>query len=133
MEIRVSLLQRISKVSALCSICTLAVITTYVFQIGEANFYTGMQPWDMNMLGLGILLAGLLLIIMISMQTRGMPSGFFLVFYSSIVVLSFVSLNSSSGTVDGLRLLFSFQLILVPLLAAWIAGQMNFQIKFNNK
>ena len=131
MEIRVSLLQRISKVSALYSICTIAVITTYVFQIGEANYYTGMQPWNMDMSGLGILVAGLFIIIMMSMQTSGLPSGFFVVFYSSIVVLSFVSLNSSSGTVDGLRLLFSFQLILVPLIAVWIAGKMNLQIKFN--
>lgn len=130
MEIRISLLKRFSKVLALYSLCTIAVISTYVFQIGEANYYSGMQPWNMSMPGLGILVAGLLLIIMVSMQTRGLPSGFFLVFYSSIVVLSFLSLNSSSGTVDGLRLLFSFQLILVPLIAVWIVGQINFRIKF---
>jgi hypothetical protein len=115
----------------LYSFCAVAVITTYVVQIGEANYYTGMQPWEMNTPGFGVLVVGLILIIMISMQTRGLPSEFFLVFYSSIVVLSFVSLNPSSGTVDWLRLLFSFQLILVPLIVVWIAGQLKFKIRFN--
>ena len=131
MEIRISLLRRFSKVFALYTICTVAVITTYVFQIADANYYTGMQPWTMSMPGMWILVTGLLLIITISMQTRGLPSEYFLIFYSSIVVLSFVSLNSSSGTVDGLRLLFSFQLILVPLIAVWIAGQLKFKVGFN--
>ncbi|MBE0603506.1 MAG: hypothetical protein IH611_07745, partial [Deltaproteobacteria bacterium] len=128
MEIRISRLKRFLNVFTLYSLCTVAVITTYVFQVGDDNYYAGMQQWSMDTLCLVILIAGLLLIILIAAQTKGMPSDFFLVFYSSIVVLSFLTLNSSSGAIDGLQLLFSFQLILLPLVAAWIVGKLNFRL-----
>jgi len=133
MKIRIRLLQRFWKLFLLFSICIIAVIVTYVFQIGEDNYFAGMQPWSMGVLGIFVLFVGILLLIMIFMWTRGFPSDFFLIFYSSIVVISFISLNSSSGTIDGLQLIFAMQLIFIPLLATWIAGQISFQFNLQLK
>ncbi len=133
MEIRISLLRRFSKVFALYTVCTVAVITTYAFQIAEDNYFAGMQPWGMGLLGFCVLATGILLMITISMWTRGLPSEFFLIFYSSIVVISFISLNSSSGTIDGMRLIFGMQMIFIPLFVAWIASQISAQLNLQLK
>ncbi|MDP3163929.1 MAG: hypothetical protein Q8N06_00565 [Hydrogenophaga sp.] len=77
--------------------CSVVLLLTYTGQIGEANAYMGMQPWDMSVAGYFGFAIGLPVVAWIVSMTKGRPSDFFRVFYGTIVVTSFLVLHPVSG------------------------------------
>jgi hypothetical protein len=83
-------------------------------QLEEANF--GMHSWDMSIDGLIIMVIGILIIAWRLASLKGEPSDFFLVFYSLIVLISFLSLYSVSGKISDKILVPAVFILFAPLL-----------------
>jgi hypothetical protein len=96
------------------------MIHTYDFQLAEANAYAGMQPWEMTFAGWVILVITLPLMAFMATRVKGNPSDFFVIFYSSIPVISFFALTSTSGKIKDTILLPSLLIIVFPLLTIWV-------------
>jgi len=97
-----------------------ALINTYDFQLAEANAYAGMKPWEMTSAGWVVLAIALPLIALMVSRIKGNPSDFFVLFYSAIPVVSFLSLTSTSGKINNSIFLPSFLIVVFPLLAIWV-------------
>jgi hypothetical protein len=94
-----------------------SIIHTYDYQIAAANAYAGMQPWEMTFIGWIFLILILIVLVFITSRLNGYPSDFFVIFYSSIPVISFCTLTSTSGKISELILLPSIVVIVFPLFA----------------
>ena len=97
-----------------------AFINTYDFQIAEANAYAGMKPWEMTFAGWVALAIALPLIALMASRIKGNPSDFFVLFYFSIPVISFLSLTSTSGKINNSIWLPSLLTLVFPLLTIWV-------------
>lgn len=97
-----------------------ALVNTYDFQIADANAYAGMKPWEMTSAGWAVLAIALPLIALMASRIKGNPSDFFVLFYSAIPVISFLSLTSTSGKINNSILLPSLLIVIFPLLAIWV-------------
>ena len=107
-----------------------ALINTYDFQLAEANAYAGMQPWEMTSAGWVLLAIALPLIALMALRIKGDPSDFFVIFYSAIPVISFLTLTSTSGKINNAILLPSLFIIVFPLFVILIIQYLLPQFKW---
>src|SRR6478672_10563663 len=96
--------------------CAAILLVTYTGQIGEANAYMGMQPWDMSFAGYVGFALGLPLLTWIVSQIDGRPSDFFRLFYGSIAVISFLVLHPVVGHLSTTEIFAGFVILFLPLL-----------------
>lgn len=97
-----------------------ALVDTYDFQIAGGN--PGMLPLTISNVALVSGLLGLLLLAVLLAQVRGQPSDFFLIFYSAIVVVSYLSLHSLLGEVNEKDFLFFALIVISPLVVVKLFG-----------
>lgn len=96
--------------------CSVVLLLTYTGQIGEANAYMGMQPWDMSVAGYVGFAAGLPIVAWVASRTRGRPSDFFRLFYGTIAVTSFLVLHPVIGSLPATAIFAGLVLLFLPLL-----------------
>lgn len=96
--------------------CSVVLLVVYMGQIGEANAYVGMQPWDMSLAGYAGFLIGFPIVAWIVARTRGRPSDFFRLFYGTIVVNSFLVLHPVIGPLSAIEIFAGIAILLLPLL-----------------
>lgn len=101
---------------ALYLACSGVLLFTYTGQIGEANAYMGMQPWDMTVAGYAGFLIGLPVLAWIVSKASGRPSDFFRLFYGTIVVTSFLVLHPVSGHFSASEIFTGIVLLFLPFL-----------------
>lgn len=94
---------------------TWALIDTYDRQIALAN--TGMFPLITTNLAWIYCLVVTFWLASVLAKARGEPSDFFLIFYCSIVLISFLVLHSVAEEVDDRRLTIFLAFLIVPVLA----------------
>lgn len=97
---------------------TWALVDTYDHQIAEAN--TGMFPLVVSHLGWGYCLVVTFWLARVLAKARGEPSDFFLIFYCSIVLISFLVLHSLAEDVDDQRLTMFLAFLIVPVVTLTI-------------
>lgn len=115
---------------ALYLACSIVLIVTYTGQIGEANAYLGMQPWDMSAAGYVGFAVGWPFVAWIVSRTKGRPSDFFRLFYGTIVVTSFLALHPVTGLFSAVEIFVGMVLLFLPLLAVELLDATIPAIKF---
>lgn len=101
---------------ALYLACSVVLLIAYTGQIGEANAYMGMQPWDMSVAGYIGFLIGLPIVAWIVSRAKERPSDFFRVFYGTIVVTSFLALHPVTGAFSVTEIFTGILLLFLPFL-----------------
>lgn len=96
--------------------CSFVLLLTYTGQIGEANAYMGMEPWDMSIAGYVVFAAALPIVAWAASRTRGLPSDFFRIFYGAIAVNSFLVLHPVNGAMPLMAILAGIVILILPLL-----------------
>lgn len=96
--------------------CSAILLLTYTGQIGEANAYMGMKPWDMSLAGYVGFATGLPIVAWVASRTRGRPSDFFRLFYGTIAVTSFLVLHPVVGPLPVTAIFAGLVLLFLPLL-----------------
>lgn len=108
-------------------IYTWALVDTYDSQIAEAN--TGMFPRVMTNLAWTYCLVVTFWLATLLAKARGEPSDFFLIFYCSIVLISFLVLHSVSEEVDDQMLTTFLALLIAPVAALAIFKKLVPRVK----
>lgn len=96
--------------------CSIVLLLTYIGQIGEANAYMGMKPWDMSVAGYVCFATGLAIVAWVASRSRGRPSDFFRIFYGTIAVTSFLVLHPINGPMPPPVIFAGIVILLLPLL-----------------
>lgn len=96
--------------------CSVVLLLTYTGQIGEANAYMGMQPWEMSVAGYVGFAVGLPVVAWVVSRTRGRPSDFFRLFYGTIAVNSFLVLHPVIGPLSAMEIFVGIIILFLPLL-----------------
>ena len=108
-----------------------SLIHTYEFQIQEENAYMGMQAWEMSFVGWFLLVVGIPFIALFVSRLRGNPSDFFIIFYSFITIISFLTLHSVNGEINDLMLFLSVSILIFPLMFVSTAKLFILRFKFD--
>lgn len=107
---------RVGEFALLYSFYSLALLSTYIVQLVDANLRNGWHPWAFSVegcIGIGIYLP---LIIWITARLQGEPSDLFRLFVCAIPLVSLLLLNSVVGDLPGGAILAGSALLLGPLL-----------------
>ena len=94
--------------------CSAVLLLAYTGQIGEANAYMGMQPWDMSVAGYFGFAVGWPAVAWIVSRTQGRPSDFFRLFYGTIVATSFLVLHPVTGAFAATEIFTGVVLLFLP-------------------
>jgi hypothetical protein len=96
--------------------CSFVMLFTYTGQIGEANAYMGMQPWDMPFAGYVVFAIGLPIMAWMAYRAHGRPADFFILFYGTITLTSFLVLHPITGPLTAGETGVGVVILLLPLL-----------------
>ena len=107
----------------LVALCAVVLLGTYEWQIGEANEYLGMQPWEMSLVGYLALLLGLPMVAWVISGSDGRPSDFFRLFYGAIVLTSFLVLHPVAGQLPESTVVLGLLVLFAPLLVLEFVGR----------
>ena len=107
----------------LITLCSVVLLGTYNWQIGEANEYLGMRPWVMSPVGYLALLFGLPTVAWVISGNAGRPSDFFRMFYGAIVLTSFLVLHPVAGYLPDSTVVIGLLVLFAPLLGLEFVGR----------